>query len=84
MRARHFASIAFVVGTFMLPATGHADPYKWCALYGRGGGEGTNCGFVTLAQCQATVSGIGGYCEPNPRYTGPQRRKSTTGSRVRD
>ena len=39
-----------------------ADPYKWCAVDDSGGG--TNCGFVTLEQCRATISGKGGSCEP--------------------
>jgi hypothetical protein len=49
-----------------------ADPYRWCADYSGGGlgGGGTNCGFVTLEQCRATVSGIGGFCSPNPFYDG--------------
>lgn len=43
------------------------DPYPWCAVSsGRGGG--TNCGFLTIEQCMATVSGIGGFCEPNGFY----------------
>ncbi len=46
--------------------------YPWCAQYSGGGmgGGGTNCGFSTLAQCQATVSGIGGFCVRNSFYTG--------------
>jgi hypothetical protein len=57
-----------------------ADPYRWCAEYGGGrGGGGTNCYFRTLAQCQATISGIGGFCRPNTFYTGegdgPRPRK---------
>ena len=70
---------ALAIAAVLVPEAGHADPYRWCAQYsgGRGGG-GRNCGFVTLQQCQATVSGIGGFCEPNQFYTGPQR--STTGS----
>ena len=32
----------------------------------------TNCGFLTLQQCRATVSGIGGFCVPNQFYN-PQR-----------
>jgi hypothetical protein len=40
-------------------------------------GGSSNCGFVTLQQCQATVSGIGGFCVRNQFYTGPDR---TTGS----
>jgi Protein of unknown function (DUF3551) len=55
--------------------TANADPYKWCAIYGGGwAGGASNCGFVTLAQCQATISGIGGYCAENQFYTGDRRR----------
>jgi hypothetical protein len=28
---------------------------------------GESCGFSTLSQCRATVSGVGGWCYPNPR-----------------
>jgi hypothetical protein len=61
----------------LVPMSSHADPYRWCAQYGLRGGGGTNCGFITLRQCEATVSGIGGFCVPNQFYTGPDR---TTGS----
>ena len=47
-----------------------ADPYKWCAIYSGGRGGASNCYFVTLQQCQATVSGIGGFCTPNQFYDG--------------
>jgi hypothetical protein len=43
------------------------DPYPWCAVYG-GSFGGSNCGFVTWQQCMATVSGVGGFCEPNQFY----------------
>ena len=51
--------------------TAQADPYRWCADYtfGRGGGA-SNCWFLTIEQCRATVSGVGGYCRPNPFYDG--------------
>lgn len=40
--------------------------YPWCAYYsGRGG---TNCYFANRWQCQQAVSGVGGYCGPNPFY----------------
>jgi hypothetical protein len=53
-----------------------ADPYRWCAEYGGGGrGGGTNCYFVTFGQCQAAISGVGGFCRPNPFYTGSDRRR---------
>jgi Protein of unknown function (DUF3551) len=45
------------------------DPYPWCADYSSAnGGGGTNCGFLTIEQCRATVSGIGGFCVPNKFY----------------
>ncbi len=48
-----------------------ADPYRWCAKYAGGGfGGGTNCYFVTIEQCRATLSGNGGFCEPNTLYDG--------------
>jgi len=37
-----------------------------------GGSGGRNCGFMTLEQCRAAVSGTGGFCEPNPFYKGPE------------
>jgi Protein of unknown function (DUF3551) len=48
--------------------------YPWCAEYGMGGlgGGGRNCGFWTYEQCQATISGVGGYCEINAWYQGQQ------------
>jgi len=52
--------------------------YPWCAQYGSAVG-GRNCGFESLAQCRATISGIGGYCERNTMYDllppQPQTRK---------
>src|SRR5262245_32294407 len=60
-----------VVGTLVLvtvtltetPATAlPCDNTRWCAQYSGQGGGGTNCGFFTIEQCRATVSGIGGFC----------------------
>jgi hypothetical protein len=45
--------------------------YPWCAIYG-GDFGGSNCGFSTIGQCMATVSGIGGSCEPNQFYHAQQ------------
>ena len=53
------ASVAVILVTV---GAAFADPYKWCAVDSSGGG--TNCGFVTIEQCRATVSGQGGFCEP--------------------
>jgi hypothetical protein len=51
-----------------------AIEYPWCAQYGGMDDGGRNCGFSTLEQCMATVSGIGGGCERNLFYTGPAER----------
>jgi hypothetical protein len=69
---------AFAVAAVSAPSAGHADPYKWCAVYGGGLAAPKNCGFVTLAQCRATISGVGGFCEPNPFYTPPARKQRRT------
>ena len=73
---RKLCSVLFALAAPMVftPSVGHADPYAWCAQYSGRGGGGRNCGFTTLEQCRATVSGIGGFCEPNSFYTGPAER----------
>ena len=67
------AALAAVVAASMSDAA-RADPYRWCAVYSGGGtgggGGGGNCYFLTLEQCRAQVSGLGGFCEPNQFYDG--------------
>ena len=36
--------------------------WPWCARYS---GWTVVCGFTTFQQCLATVSGVGGICQPN-------------------
>ena len=56
-----------------------ADPYRWCAVYGSFGGGGVeSCWYLTLEQCRATVSGLGGFCKESAWYDG--RPVSTDGS----
>src|SRR5262245_1710647 len=80
--------LAFALATVLEPATVRAydlpyDPYPWCAVYSDDAGGASNCGFLTIEQCRATVSGIGGFCEPNQFYN-PRRaaaRSRNRGSR---
>jgi hypothetical protein len=58
-----------VLAAAVISGSAQADPYAWCAQYGGRSGA-TNCYFMTLGQCQAAVSGVGGYCHPNAFYTG--------------
>lgn len=53
------ALAAMLAGT----SVSEARTYPWCAVYGF---STRNCGFVSFQQCQATVSGIGGFCQRNP------------------
>ena len=67
---RGLIAVASVAGCLLAGAqAGKAEVlYPWCAQYAGEDGGGRNCGFSTLDQCRATVSGIGGYCEANPLY----------------
>ncbi|MFL6971731.1 MAG: DUF3551 domain-containing protein [Xanthobacteraceae bacterium] len=73
---RHILSVLALCILGIAATSGPASAeitYPWCAQYnGRDGGGGRNCGFWTYEQCRATVSGIGGYCEANAMYRGPQ------------
>jgi len=54
-----------------------AVEYPWCAVYGGWGlGGARNCGFTSFAQCQATISGVGGFCERNPFYAAAARPRT--------
>jgi Protein of unknown function (DUF3551) len=65
-------SLGIVFGAIAISTGAQAQNYPWCAYYGGViGGGGTNCGFTTFQQCLATVSGIGGTCEPNTQYVPP-------------
>ena len=61
-----------VLGAVSFAERAEADPYRWCAVYSGGGfgGGGTNCYFMTIEQCRAAVSGVGGFCAPNNFYDG--------------
>jgi hypothetical protein len=74
-----FALTALAVLAVSIPTAGQADPYKWCAVYGgKGGGNGANCGFVTLEQCHAAISGAGGTCDLNQFYISSARAARQT------
>jgi hypothetical protein len=63
-------AVGSVTSLFLVADPAAADPYKWCAAYRNGS---NNCGFTTIEQCRASVSGVGGSCEPNQFYTGPDK-----------
>ena len=63
--------VLFVTAAIGTPA--HADG-PWCAYYDGHFGGASNCGFYTYQQCLATISGIGGWCQPNTMYAPPPAR----------
>jgi hypothetical protein len=79
-----FAALCLSTLVGAAPEPANADPYRWCAEYsgGRGGG-GRNCYFVTWQQCRAAVSGVGGFCSPNPFFDGRAVVTPEDGPRVR-
>jgi hypothetical protein len=74
------STLAAAFALIVLADTASAQNYPWCAQYGWHGGGGRNCGFSTWQQCMATVSGVGGYCEPNAMY---QPGRSGSGGKSR-
>lgn len=47
--------------------------YPWCAFYNPDGIA--ECLYYNVAQCRASVSGVGGYCYQNPRFVEPPYRQ---------
>jgi hypothetical protein len=70
MRAFPIAAIT-LAGLLLSSIGAHADG-TWCAQYG-GSNGGTNCGFYSFEQCEATRWGNGGFCYQNP-FSQSQRR----------
>jgi hypothetical protein len=66
------ALTALAMLAFASPAA--AIEYPWCAQYSGEDGGGRNCGFATIEQCMDTISGMGGFCEPNLFYKGAAER----------
>lgn len=73
------ATLGFLTAAAPSQAQTYYD-YPWCAAYSF---WTKNCGFMTFQQCLATISGVGGSCEPNPFYrprpAKSKRRKANRG-----
>jgi hypothetical protein len=62
-------AVAVAAAASFAPRSASAERYyPWCAYYDD---WASSCGFMTRAQCLATVSGAGGLCRPNP-YAAPR------------
>lgn len=61
-------AMTVLAGSAAIGSRAQAQEYPWCARYADDNG-GTNCGFSSLEQCKAAVSGNGGSCDANPFYS---------------
>ncbi len=62
MRTMPIVAVAFTA--LSLTTIGARAEGTWCAHLAVPPGA-VSCSFYSLQQCQATVSGIGGFCTPN-------------------
>jgi hypothetical protein len=60
-----------------ISAPGRAEiEYPWCSVTSTGQSGMPSCRYATLEQCNAFISGLNGFCRPNPRSTvRPQVKK---------
>ena len=63
-------AVGSLISLFLIAGPAAADPYKWCAAYRNGG---NNCGFTTIEQCRASVSGVGGHLRAKPVLHRPRQ-----------
>ncbi|QPF82039.1 DUF3551 domain-containing protein [Bradyrhizobium genosp. L] len=72
MRSLFLATVALGI---LVSAPANAQKYDStspvCKRNYRWGGEDTDCGYTSMAQCQASASGLGAMCIDNPYYAGP-------------
>jgi hypothetical protein len=62
-------TLVALAASLVLLQSNHADAqtYPFCASYNDETGA-SNCGFATMEQCRAAISGAGGFCGVNPVY----------------
>jgi hypothetical protein len=68
-RLIYAATVAIMVSG---AGAGHAQAgsaYPFCAVAG-GYNSYESCIYPSFAACRAAVSGVGGNCQPNPRFDG--------------
>ena len=77
---RTLAAAATIATALVVGAGAPLQAAPWCAWF-TGYSYSNDCGYYTLAQCVATIRGVGGYCAPNvyaqplPYPLGPYRKR---------
>ena len=69
------ATVAVSTSFGGLPAQAYEAP--WCAVINGGAGSVYwDCQYNSIAECRPHVlAGNRGFCNPNPRYGGPEQRR---------
>jgi len=68
-------TLAWVLTATPAPAQTYDPNYPVCLqVYGRAGGY-IACGYMSIAQCQASASGRAAQCITNPYFAGAVRRR---------
>jgi hypothetical protein len=62
MRIVTALALILAASSFAQDAKAEGKYWPWCARYD---GWTIVCGFASFQQCMATVSGVGGICQPN-------------------
>jgi tetratricopeptide (TPR) repeat protein len=75
---RHPLFATLVLISLLLWDANQAAQAEWCATYRNGG---NNCGFSTYAQCQAAVSGVGGFCAGTDSQSAARRPPAVSSER---
>lgn len=70
-----FPRSAFLAVAVLILSAGSASA-RWCSFYDA---YSYNCGFQTLAQCRANISGMGGVCRPDAFQRSYERRTEGRG-----
>jgi Protein of unknown function (DUF3551) len=60
-------ALSVIAASASFASTGDAQNYPWCARIDLGD-EVENCGFESLEQCKASLSGGGDHCVENNTY----------------
>jgi hypothetical protein len=71
-----------LIGMAAINTPAQAQNYPWCAVLNMGDAA-YNCGFVSVNQCMASVSGIGGFCQLNNLYAPPAGSRRLAGPNPR-
>jgi hypothetical protein len=69
-------SAAPLIGLMLGATPARAQEYPWCTITSLSGGS-PRCSYVTFEQCQASILGAGGFCQPNPRAPAPTPTRPT-------